>query len=186
MERIKTVLSEFGTVEPKLWEAIRQIMVVKNYPKGSLLLEADKTCRYLWFMDQGITRGFYYKNGKEITTWFSLENDPCLSVYSFLTQKPSREYIDAVEDTVVYGIHHEHLQKLYQQFPALNLIGRILTESYYIQLEEHSHSLLHETSKERYWRLVEEWPELVQRVPLTYIASYLGMTKENLSRIRRI
>jgi len=179
-------LQEYGSITEKAYAAISQIVAHKQYKKGDFILREDKVCQHIGFIEKGMTRNFYYKDGKDITTTFAYEEDPCLSMYSFISQKPSLESIEALEDCVIWSISYQQLQDLYQRFPSLNLIGRLLTEEYYIMLEDHTRALKHLSSKERYVQLMEDYPDIIQRVPLTHIASYLGMTKENLSRIRRI
>lgn len=185
MENIISALEAFAPLSPEILEAIVEVVIRKEFPKGSQFLEEGKTCRYLGFIEQGIVRAYSYKDGKDITSWFCMENDPCISVSSFITQTPSRESIEVLEDTVLWMVEYHHLQDLYKRFPQLNLIGRLVTEQYFLELEAHTISLQHNTSKERYDQFAENHPEMLQRVPLTHIASFLGMTRENLSRIRR-
>jgi CRP/FNR family transcriptional regulator, anaerobic regulatory protein len=105
-------------------------------------------------------------------------------MYSFVSQKPSFENIEILEPSVLYAISYDNLQKMYLEFPEFNLIGRLFTEKYYIELEERVMSLQFLTAKERYEKLLIQQPMLLQRVTLGQIASYLGITQETLSRIR--
>jgi len=112
-------------------------------------LEQGKTCKFLNFLESGFVRAFYYKDGKEITSWFAFENDIVTSMYSFTAQKPSFENIEIIENSVLHSIHFDQLQQLYQQFPEFNLIGRLITEKYFIELEERIFSLQIKSAKER-------------------------------------
>ena len=124
------------------------------------------------------------QDGKEITTWFASENDAVTSMYSFITQKPSYETIEVLEDCILYEINYENVQLLLKKYPEFNLIGRLLTEKYYIKLEERTMSLQFQSATERYLKLLQQ-PQLLQKASLGMIASYLGISQETLSRIRK-
>jgi CRP-like cAMP-binding protein len=185
MQKIIDTLEEYAPISQEAYQAILKIAVCKQYKKGDLVLKEGSTCQRVGFIEKGWTRSFYYEDGKDITTYFASEENPCLSAYSFISQQPSQESIEVLEDSIIWSITYDQLQNLYRLFPKLNFLGRLFTEDYYIMLEEHTRALKHKSSKERYLKFVENQPDLIQRVSLTHIASFLGMTKENLSRIRR-
>ena len=112
------------------------------------------------------------------------ENDIIISVESFFRQTKSIESIQALEETVLYSISYNELQYIYRQFPEFNFIARVLTEKYYTLSEQRLYSIRMQRSHERYQYLLDHFPELIQRVPAKYLASYLGITEETLSRIR--
>jgi CRP/FNR family transcriptional regulator, anaerobic regulatory protein len=184
MQEIINILESLGTVSLQAQASLAERVVKKEFPKNHLILEAGKTCRYLYFITEGCARGFYYKDGKDITSWFAFGQDAVTSMYSFVSQKPSFENIEILEPSVLYAISYDNLQKMYLEFPEFNLIGRLFTEKYYIELEERVMSLQFLTAKERYEKLLIQQPMLLQRVTLGQIASYLGITQETLSRIR--
>ncbi len=186
MQKIITGLEEYAPISEEAYEAIAQISICQIYKKGDLVLKEGRICQRVGFIEQGLTRSFYYQDGKDITTYFASENNPCLSVYSFISQQPSQESIEVLEDSRIWSITYNELQELYKTYPSLNLLGRLLTEDYYMKLEEHTRALKHKNSKDRYWEYAEQHLDIIQRAPLTHIASFLGMSKENLSRIRRI
>lgn len=113
-------------------------------------------------------------SGKEFATCF----------YSFIVQKPSFEFVQALEDSDLLQMSYSALQNLYVTFPETERIGRIITENYYIKLEERILNLQFKTAKERYQKLLSSKPTLLLRAPLGQIASYLGISQETLSRIR--
>ena len=116
--------------------------------------------------------------------WFGQENDIISSMYSFVSQKNSFESIEVLENSILYCLEYEQLQRLYKQHTEINLIGRLFTEKYYIQLEERVMSLQFQTAQERYKQIIKTNPSLLQRASLGHIASFLGITQETLSRIR--
>jgi CRP-like cAMP-binding protein len=113
-----------------------------------------------------------------------LENDVAISVESFFCQSTSKEYIQALEETDLWYITYEELQDTYSKFPEFNLIGRIITENYYVLSEQRSACMRQQRAPERYRFLLENYPTLIQRVPSKYLASYLGITEVTLSIIK--
>lgn len=112
------------------------------------------------------------------------EGEFIISVYSFFSRRPSFENIEVLEDCIVQSINWDQLQAIYKQYPEFNLTGRIITEQYYIQSEERSIQLQTLSGKERYEKLLREYPGILQKASLGHIASYLGIKQETLSRIR--
>lgn len=167
-------------VQAYLSRCVRRV----QYAKNDVLLQQGQTCRYLYHLERGLARGFYYQNDKDITSWLAFEGDIVTSMYSFIRQKPGYEGIELLENAVLYAISYPDLQELYTRFPAMNTAGRLLTEHYYVELEERLASLQFRTAKERYEYLLEKQPQVIQRVSLGHVASYLGITPETLSRIR--
>ncbi len=181
---VTEILKQFATISEKAKIELAEMVIKRELPKGTLLLEEGKTCKYLNFLESGFARAFYYQDGKKITSWFAFENDIVASMYSFTTQKPSFENIEIIENSVFHSIYFEQLEKLYRKYPEFNLIGRLLIEKYFIELEERILSLQIQPAKERYQKILKNQPELLQRASLGHIASYLGISQETLSRIR--
>ncbi len=180
IDRLNQHFEISAEVQKKLTEFIVQI----NPKKGTLLLQGGEICQHIYFFEKGFARGFFYKNGKEITSWFALENDVATSLYSFETQTPNFENIEILEDSTLYAISHKNLQYLYHRYAEFNLLGRRLVEKYYIELMERTLSFQFQTARERYLQLLTNRPQILQRASLGHIASYLGISQETLSRIR--
>ncbi|HCW07859.1 MAG TPA: Crp/Fnr family transcriptional regulator [Cytophagales bacterium] len=160
--------------------ALRKIELTK----GSFLITEGKTCDHVYFLEHGCLRGYYNLDGKEITYWLAFENNFVTSFFSFISRKPSIEFIQLIEDSVLYSIDYTKLQTLYQKHGDIERMGRIMLERYYVMLEERFLANHFKEAKDRYENLIEKSPHILQRVPLGYIASYLGITQETLSRIR--
>ena len=167
----------------ELKTALSFYLKVKEFKKKTHLLKEGQVCNYIYFIEQGLVRSYYVKDGNEICSWFMKQGDVIISVASFYTRKPSYESIQAIEDTTAYFISYDELQILYKKFVEFNIIGRVLTEKYYQLSEERLYSIRKQKSVERYNFLLTHHPEILQRVPRKYIASYLGVTEETLSRI---
>lgn len=184
MEKLLRVISNVGPATDGLKGAIAKCAKMEVYKKNAVLLKEGHVCRHIHFIEEGLARAFYYKDQKEYTSWFMDENNLIISVFSFFSQKPSYENIQLLEDSSIVSLDYDNLQQLYRQYPEFNYIGRILTEQYYTISEERTKSLRTLSAHERYIQLMEVFPSLFNRVPLQYIASYLGMSRETLSRIR--
>lgn len=163
-----------------LFEHLKEIEI----PKKEFILKQGRICFNIYFVQIGLLRCFYNKDDKEISSWFMKEGDVIFSVESFLNQTPGYENIQALEDSLLYYVDYDELQYLYSHCPEFNFIGRVVTEKYYKLSEQRLYSLRMQKAKERYNFILEHFPQFILRVPSKYIASYLGITEETLSRIR--
>ena len=173
-----------------LQEAIEQDIEDRtNYflkRKGEHFLKEGQHISSYFVLKKGLIRAYFFKNGKELNSWFGEENQIFGSILPVYTQKPSFENIQFLEDTEIYAISADSLNELYRKYPELNFIGRKIAEEVCIVLEERIISLHTESATERYHSLIKQQPNLLNRVNLGHIASYLGITQETLSRIRRL
>lgn len=163
-----------------LYECLEEVVFAKN----KYLVREGKICRYLYFLEAGALRGFYNHEEKEITHWFTFEEDFVTSFHSFITQKPAVENIQLLEGSVLYRISKEGLNTLMAQYHEIERLVRMVYEKYYIRLEERFVNAHFKTASERYQDLLQQTPHILERVPLGYIASYLGISPETLSRVR--
>jgi CRP-like cAMP-binding protein len=153
-------------------------------PKNEYLVTEGKICRHLYFLQQGALRGFYNLDGKDVTHWFAFEQDFVTSFHSFITQQTAVENIQLLEGSVLWSISKEKLNALLDRYHEIERLLRTAYEKYYIRLEERFVNAQFKTATERYQNLLEQAPHMLERVPLGYIASYLGISQETLSRIR--
>lgn len=165
-------------------EALEGLFVQNEFRKNDLLIGDGQICRRLYFIERGCVRGFYNIDGRDVSQWFGFEKDFVTSIRSFVTRSASREYIQVVEDSILWSVSREQLDELLQRFPELEKLVRLIYEQYYIRLEERYTNAHFKTAGERYDDLVQYTPHILQRMPLGYIASYLGVSAETLSRIR--
>lgn len=171
-------------VSDSLKSELLKIAKKTSISKGDTLIEMGERCSDIYFIEKGLLRGFYFLEEKEITNWFAQEGEFATCFYSFIVQKNSFETIQALEDTELMKISFSDLQALYKNYPETERLGRILTEIYYIRLEERLLNIQFKSAKERYTSLLENRANLIKRAPLGQIASYLGITQETLSRMR--
>lgn len=185
-EQLFQVFSQMGTLSSTLKENIILNSEVVTVPKKHKLLIESEKCDTIYFIVKGAIRIFYLnKDGMETNTWFLFENELAISVYSFFASQPSLEYVETLEDCTLITLKKSKLDWLYQTFVEFNVIGRKLTEYYYIRNEAQANGLRMLSAKERYELLFKAQPQLFQRISLGHIASYLGISAETLSRIRK-
>ena len=167
------------------WEIYRSKNVRKEYRKKDLILKEGEVENYLSFVEVGVARLFFVKENKELTTRFVFKYQYLTSYDSFLQRSPSRCNVEALTDMVVWQIHYDDLQEVYRTSPVGNLIGRLTIENIYLAKLNKEFSYLSESAEERYLKLMKEEPDLFQLIPLKHIATFMGITPQALSRIRR-
>lgn len=185
MEKLLQYLNFIFPLSDNLRDHLMQILISKTFNKKDYLLKTGHISDKIFFIESGLVRCFYESNDKEVCAWFMKEGDCIISVESFFEQKESNENIEALEDTVTWYIGYKDLQNIYLKFPEFNFIGRILTEKYYVLSEQRLLSMRMHSASERYNYIRENHPELIQRIPSKYLASYLGIADETLSRNKR-
>ena len=153
--------------------------------KGKHLLTPGKNCNYLAFIQEGSFRVYYYDNkGKEIITWFSFSEMVITDLLGLYTTGKAEFFVEAMEDSVLYKISKEDLENVYITNPRFLEFGRRFAEEALTILMQRTMSLHTKSAEERYKELLQ-FPDFMQKVPLKYLASYLGVTDTSLSRIRK-
>ncbi|MCZ4225452.1 Crp/Fnr family transcriptional regulator [Pedobacter rhodius] len=184
-----SLFSLFNSIYPLSEELkaaiIKNSEVIEAHKKVKLLSVGERS-NTIYFIVKGAARIYYLnKEGKETNTWFLFENELLISVYSFYTGNPSFEYIETLEDCKLIAVKRDKLDEMYLKYMEFNFSGRKLTEFYHMRNEMQANDLRMYSAKERYEHLIERNPQLFQRVSLGHIASYLGISRETLSRIRK-
>ncbi|MGV8994441.1 MAG: Crp/Fnr family transcriptional regulator [Flavobacterium sp.] len=154
--------------------------------KNQILVSSGEICKSLYYVDQGMGRSYYLnENGKEITQWFFGVGKFMSSVDSFFQQSPSLYYLEVLEDSTLYSISKEEIDQLFAKYPNMEKLGRIVSIEMLTKIINKLNAIQFQTARERYDYMLAEFPDIAYQVPLGYIASYLGMTQETLSRIRK-
>jgi len=175
---------KYGNISSEIESELNSRIKTYQKKKGDFFLKQGQNDSSLFILEQGLVRVFFQKEDREINSWFAVENELIGSIFPLYANKPSFENIQFLEDSLIYSISSQDLNDLYKTFPQLNLIGRKIAEKLCEILEERIISLHTENAEERYKALLLKHPDLIQRVNLGHIASYLGITQETLSRIR--
>ncbi|OSY87490.1 hypothetical protein WH52_11535 [Tenacibaculum holothuriorum] len=169
---------------PEFYEALQQVMEYKKFPKHHILHEAGTICNHFYIITSGLARVFYYKEDKDITVHFSVEQESITTIDSLIQRKKSKYNIEALEDLEVFAVHINDMEQLFEQNPKFEHFGRLFMQQIYIELVERIDDLQLHSAHERYEILLQKKPYLFQRVSAKHIASFLGMTPETFSRIR--
>jgi CRP-like cAMP-binding protein len=180
----KLVISLYPEISDEGHKLFTSLLVKKELQKGERLFDEGDICRELVFVASGMLRQFYFKNGHDITEHFSYEGSVLICIESFFKQEPTRLLAEALEPSEVYLLPYSKLRpQLASSWDIDSLYRRILEDSL-ITSQQKADSMRYESASDRYNKLLETQPEVVQRAPLSYIASYLLMTPETLSRVR--
>ncbi|MEL7421362.1 MAG: Crp/Fnr family transcriptional regulator [Bacteroidota bacterium] len=163
-----------------------QLLDTKVFGKKALLFEEGQVCRHQYFLLEGLVRTFYVdSSGNERITQFGKEHWWVTDMDSFIHESPSRVSIQALEKTTALVISKERLEEAYQKIPKIERLFRKISEKWLIAQQRHSRFYMKASSKDRYYGLVQSIPNFVQRVPQYMIASYLDITPEYLSELRK-
>lgn len=153
--------------------------------KNAYFSKAGIISDYIGFVTKGLLRSFYTIKDKETTSFFLTSGAVAAALLSFIKQQPAIENIQALETSEMLVINRKDLHKLYENNWKWQQVGRVLIENYYVNMEHRTITLQSQTAHERYAQFLNDYPEIIKKVPLHYIASYLGMSPETLSRVRK-
>ena len=187
MKQIKSYLEQIATISNKDWAFFMSKLESRTIAKKEIFLKLNDVENYISFIESGVVRLYIPKDNpeKEITFGFSFK-DQFISAYdSFLTQEPSAYQLQALTQTKLLSITYNDLQAVYKTTKIGNLIGRLTAERLFLLKSSREQNLLNLTAEERYLKLFKERPELLKIIPLKYISSYIGVTAQALSRIRK-
>jgi len=184
--RLKSSIAPIISLSDEEFQVFNDVIEVKTIAKNEFFLEEGRICDYIGLVNKGVL--IYFKsmdNGNEITTDFAFEGDWVTVNQSRLNNSPSAISIKAIEDAEILVIKQSDLSGLYIRIPKIERLGRILMEQAYLKIVRQSVDLQVLTATERYENLLQEFPEIFQRVQLYHIANYLGIAPKSLSRIRK-
>jgi CRP-like cAMP-binding protein len=187
LEQIKTYIDQIATVSKLDWDFFKSKLQRRIIPKKTIFLKINEIENHISFIESGVVRLFLPKENpeKETTFGFSFKNQFVSAYDSFLTQKPSLYQLQALTEISILSISYKDLQEVYQTTQIGNLIGRLTAERLFLIKSKREQNLLNLTAEERYLNLFKERPELIKVIPLKYISSYIGVTAQALSRIRK-
>jgi CRP-like cAMP-binding protein len=187
LDQIKAYLEELATISKEDWDFFTSKLQRQVIPKKTIFLKVNEIENTISFVESGVVRLFMPKENpdKEITFGFSFNNQFVSAYDSFLTQKPSAYQLQALTETTLLSITHSDLQDVYKTTQIGNLIGRLTAERLFLLKSKREQNLLNLTAEQRYVKLFKERPELLRVIPLKYISSYIGVTAQALSRIRK-
>ena len=184
MEKFFSIIQGKNLASDSLKEELKNNFTESTYTKGTVFIKEGNYCSELFFLKTGLVRSYCYDQEKEITTWFYFADDIFTSNYSFFSRRRSFESFETLENSTVFSIRQKDLERLYDSHRELERFMRLYLEEIIATYDYHSKGFLFMTATKRYEQLLSLYPDIEQRVNLGYIASYLGISQETLSRIR--
>ena len=175
---------KYSTMTHDELDILEGILEPVKYGKGEMILTEGEVCRGISYIEKGLVRQFYNKNGKEVTEHLGVDHTIFMCIESLFKEEPTRLQVEALEATLVYILPKSKLEAAAIRNVNIQMLYRKILEESLIQSQVHADLMRFETAPNKYKRQCELSPQVVLRAPLTYIASYLQMTPETLSRIR--
>lgn len=178
-------IGQFATLTPSETDAILQHVQLKHYPKGTILLREGQIAATSHFVLKGCVRQYYLVDGVEKTIHFYTEGEPVTATEGYSNKLPSKYFLACVEDCILSVGQHDQEAEINSRFPKFETVCRVATGDELARSNDKLASFIINTPEERYLQLLQTRPDLVDRVPQYHLASFLGITPESLSRIRK-
>ncbi len=178
------LLNDIKPISDALHKALVKVFEVQRIKKGTILLREGDVCKKLWFLADGLLRSYHTIGNKEVTSRIMFKNHIVISPGSFFTQTPATESIEALENSTVLIILFSDLQEIYAKFPMFNYHTRIITEQYFYKQEQRLYMLRKPDATEKYKYFLENYENYARSIPQKFIASFLNIAPETLSRTR--
>lgn len=175
---------KYSTMTHDELDVLEDLLVTVKYGKGERILAEGEVCTGISYIEKGLVRQYYIKNGKEVTEHLGVDHSIFMCIESLFKEEPSHLQVEALEPTLVYILPKAKLEAAAMRNVNIQMLYRKILEESLIQSQVHADLMRFETAPNKYKRLCEMNPQVVLRAPLTYIANYLQMTPETLSRIR--
>jgi CRP-like cAMP-binding protein len=182
---IEGYIRRFVSPTAEEWDAFQSILTEKRISKKELLLKQGQVCTFIAFVTQGYLREYNFLQDKDVTVDFISPNNFVTDYPSFLLQSPSAQYIEALTDVEFIIFKRDDIHRLYDQYKTWERFGRLIAERIFCNAEIRRKNFISKSAEDLYHDFVREYPHIVQHVPQYYIASYLGLSPEHLSRIRK-
>lgn len=184
MNNIIKKIKEYYPVSDSSLDILRHNFKRHFFPAKTIIIEANRLDKQIYFIEKGMTRSYILHNGKEVTTWFSMEGDIACGSWDLYHNRAGFEYVETLENTLAYSISIETLNNLYNIRIDIANWMRILQQENFLKLQDIHISRLNLSAQERYEKLIKEYPDILLRANLGYISTFLGITQQSLSRIR--
>lgn len=175
---------KYSTMTHDELDTLESILVPMKFTKGQIILAEGEVCRNIMYIAKGLVRQFYFKKEKEVTEHMSVEGGMVMCIESLFKEEPTQLQVEALEPTIIYSLPKQRLEEVALHNVNIQILYRKILEESLIQSQIHADLVRFETAQDRYKRLCKLAPQVVLRAPLVYIASYLQMTPETLSRVR--
>ncbi|UWY28295.1 Crp/Fnr family transcriptional regulator [Flavobacterium sp. TR2] len=185
MQQIRDNFELMAKLSDEDWNTFSSKLIRQEFPKKTTILQTGHVENYLSFIEKGILRYYVPSENKDLTFAFVFDGEFTSGYDSFITRLPASYIIEALSDTILWSISHNDLQDIYAKTKIGNTIGRLASEGLFLKKSKRELSLLNDSAEQRYRNLFIEKPHLIQKIPQKYLASYIGITPQALSRIRK-
>ncbi len=185
IDKVVHFVRQFVPLEDSILERMLPILSQVELKKNEIWQKEGSIGSSMGFINHGIMRLYFTENGEEFTQEFYAENEFASNFISYVKKEPSKTAIQALEPCQLIVMHLDDLQRLYDEVPALDRFGRLYAEKMLIEMYDKMNGILGETPEQRYYKLLDSKPDIFNRVKQYYIAQYLGIRPESLSRIRK-
>ncbi|MBO4826132.1 MAG: Crp/Fnr family transcriptional regulator [Prevotella sp.] len=175
---------KYSTMTHDELDILESVLVPMKFAKGEAVLREGDTCRNIYYVHKGMLRQFYYKNAKELTEYMAVEGNIVMCIESLFREEPTHLQIEALEPTIVYCLPKRRLEEVALHNVNIQILYRKILEESLILSQVHADLVRFESAQDRYKKMCKLSPQVILRSPLVYIASYLQMTPETLSRVR--
>lgn len=175
---------KYSTMTHDELDILESVLVPMKFAKNEMILKTGEVCRNIYYIDHGLIRQFYFKNGKEVTEHLGVDHSIFMCIESLFREEPTRLQVEALEQTVIYALPKEKLEEVALHTVNIQILYRKILEESLILSQIHADLVRFESAQDKYKKLCKNSPQIVLRAPLVYIASYLQMTPETLSRVR--
>lgn len=177
---------KYSTMTHDELDLLESILIPMKFRKGETILKSGDVCRNIYYIDKGLIRQYYYKYDKEVTEHLGEDHTIFMCIESLFKEEPSKIEVEALEATVLFALPKVDLERVALHNVNIQLLYRKILEESLIISQVHADHVRFETAQNRYKRMCKLMPQVVLRAPLVYIASYLQMTPETLSRVRAL
>jgi len=175
---------KYSTMTHDELDILESVLVPMKFAKGEIILKEGDVCEHVYYVERGLTRQFYFKNGKELTEHIGVEHSIVMCIESLFMEKPTHLQLEALEPTLIYAMPKRKLEEVALHNVNIQILFRKILEESLIISQVHADMLRFETAQDRYLKLCKLSPQVVLRAPLVYVAGYFQMTPETLSRVR--
>lgn len=175
---------KYSTMTHEELDTLESILVPMKFAKGEMILSEGEVCENIYYIEHGLIRQFYFKNGKQITEHLGEDRTVFMCIESLFREEPTKLQVEAIEPTTVYALPKQRLEQVALHNVNIQILYRKILEESLIISQVHADLVRFETAQDRYKKMCKLSPQVILRAPLVYIASYLQMTPETLSRVR--
>lgn len=175
---------KYSTMTHDELDILESVLVPMRFNRGDMILKEGETCKYIYYIERGLIRQYYFKNGKQITEHLGEDHTIFMCIESLFREEPTKLQVEALEPCLIYGLPKVRLDEVALHNVNLQILYRKILEESLIISQVHADLVRFETAQSRYKRMCKMSPQVILRAPLVYIASYLQMTPETLSRVR--